>query len=69
LHLEFWHAARARLVAVEPVNWAKSGSMLHFNFGFIGESLVMPTEWPAFPLRMCMIMQKALPLPHVRLIL
>ena len=57
LALEFWHAARARLVAVEPVNWAKSGSMLHFCC-LVRESLVMPTEWPAFPLRMCMEMQK-----------
>ena len=41
LALEFWHAARARLVAVELVNWAKSGSILHFCC-LIRESPVMP---------------------------
>jgi hypothetical protein len=47
LALEFWHAARSRLVAVEPVNWAKSGSMLYFCW-LVRESLVMPTECQLF---------------------
>ena len=69
LALEFWHAARARLVAVEPVNWAKSGSMLHFCCLVRSRVSCNADGVASFSLADVHGNAEAFPLPHVRLIL